>query len=360
MKKVMISPSKYVQGANEIENLEEHVLDFGKKALVVISEEDFGRFKTSIEKNLESKKIEFVYTNFVGKCTRKEIERIKEIGKENNTDIVIGIGGGTALDTAKVVANDMKKAVIIAPTIASTDAPCTALTVVYTENGEFEEYIFFKKNPDIVLVDTKIISQAPVRFLIAGMGDALATYFEARAAVRADGISLCGAKITKAAFALATLCYETLKEDGLKAKKSAEAKVLTKALDNVIEANILLSGLGAESAGLAAAHSIHNGLTLLEETHNYYHGEKVAFGTIVQLVLENAPMEEIQEVINFCKKVGLPTSLKDLGIEKIDPEKIMEVAKLSLVEGETIHNMPFEINADLVYGAILSADLIGQ
>jgi len=71
-------------------------------------------------------------------------------------------------------------------------------------------------------------------------------------------------------------------------------------------------------------------------------------------------MEEIEEVIDFCKKVCLPTSLKDLGITKINHEQIMEVAKLSLAKGETIYNMPFEINAELVYGAILSAKLIGQ
>lgn len=158
---------------------------------------------------------------------------------------------------------------------------------------------------------------------------------------------------------LAKLCYETLLEDSIKAKAASDANVVTEALENIIEANILLSGLGFESSGLAAAHAIHNGLTVLEETHKFFHGEKVAFGTIVHLVLENAPKEELETVINYCKAVGLPTNLKALGVEKID-ERLMEVARLSTVEVETIHNMPFKVTADDVYAAILAADILGR
>jgi glycerol dehydrogenase len=131
------------------------------------------------------------------------------------------------------------------------------------------------------------------------------------------------------------------------------------ALENIIEANILLSGLGFESSGLAACHSIHNGLTILEETHKFFHGEKVAFGVIVQLVLENAPQEELQRTINYCLSVGLPTCLADLGIIDITPEKIMKVAIAATAKGETIHNMPFPVTANMVCGAIFAADKLG-
>ncbi len=206
-----------------------------------------------------------------------------------------------------------------------------------------------------------VIANAPARLLVAGMGDALATMFESRAAIKANTKTLAGGYATDAAIALTKLCYETLlKEGGLKAKLAVENKVVTKSVEKIVEANTLLSGLGFESGGLAAAHAIHNGFTVIEETHSMYHGEKVAFGVIVQLVLENAPLEEIEEVIGFCREVGLPTTLSELNIKEVSHDKLMEVAKLSCVEGETTHNMPFEVTPEDVYGAILVADALGK
>lgn len=360
MTKILISPSKYVQGAGELYNFGKYVADFGKKALIVASTDDLGRVQSMLDKSIAGTDTNLVYGHFKEECTKKEIHRLSEIAKEKEVDVVAGIGGGKALDTAKAVAHSVNKALIIVPTIASTDAPCSALSVIYTENGEFEEYMFFKSNPNIVLVDTAVIAKAPTRFLIAGMADALATYFEARACQRSNATTMAGANSTKAGFALAKLCYETLLADSLKAKAACDANVVTLALENIVEANILLSGIGFESAGLAAAHAVHNGLTVLEETHKYYHGEKVSFGIIVQLVLENAPQEELETVLNYCKSLGLPTNLADLGVTEINEKALMEVAKLATAEGETIHNMPFLVTAEMVYAAILTADKLGK
>ena len=241
---------------------------------------------------------------------------------------------------------------------------------MYTEDGAFDDYAYFT-SPDVVLIDTSVIAKAPVRFLVSGMGDALSTYFEARANQRSfaninAGLP-CGArerkcdpaKPTMASYALAQLCYETLLADGYKAKLSCEKKVVTKALENIVEANILLSGLGFESGGLAAAHAIHDGLTVLEETHKMTHGEKVAFGTICQLVLENAPDEEIQEVIEFCQLVGLPICLEDLGVKNIG-DRIYEVAEKACIKEESIHSMPFPVAPSDVVAAILAADALGS
>lgn len=360
MSRILISPSKFVQGSKELLNLGKHIETFGSKALIVASNDDLGRTKKAIEESFKGKDLEIIYGGFSEECTKKEIGRLSILAKEKDVDIVIGIGGGKALDTAKATAHFTGKPVIVVPTIASTDAPCSALAVIYNESGEFEEYLFFKNNPNMVIVDSDVIAKAPTRFLVAGMGDALATYFEARSCIASNSKNMSGANSTKAALALAKLCYETLLEDSIKAKAASDANVVTPALENIIEANILLSGLGFESSGLAAAHAIHNGLTVLEETHKYFHGEKVAFGTIVHLVLENAPQEELDMVINYCKSVGLPTNLGDLGVKEINKEKLMEVARLSTAEGETIHNMPFTVTADDVYSAILTADLLGK
>ena len=228
------------------------------------------------------------------------------------------------------------------------------------------------QSPSVVLIDTTIIAQAPTRFLVSGMGDALSTYFEARATTRAyanvnAGLP-CGAregfcppaKSTNTALALAKLCYETLLEDGLKAKEASDLNVVTPALENIIEANILLSGLGFESGGLAAVHAIHDGLTVLHEAHGATHGEKVAFSVICQLVLENAPTQELEEVLTFANSIGLPVCLEDLGVKHITDEQLTSVAEKACIPEESIHSMPFPIDVGSVKSAIMVADAIGR
>ena len=363
MLKVMQSPGKYIQGPNALSQIGHYVKLLSDTAFVIADEFVFKLVEATLTESLNKEKLQFKSMIFKGECSQNEIDRLGAGFKESGAKIVVGIGGGKTLDAAKAVAYYHQVPIVIVPTIASTDAPTSALSVIYTDSGEFESYLFYPKNPDVVIMDTTIIANAPERLLVAGMGDALATYFEARACVAANKTTMAGGLSTLASTSLATLCYETLLADGFKAKKAAENHVSTKALENIIEANTLLSGLGFESAGLAAAHAIHNGLTVIEECHDMYHGEKVAFGTLVQLVLENAPLEEIEEVLDFCTAVGLPVTLSQLGFEESAPhyhDKLKEAATLSCAEGETIHNMPFAVTSDDVYAAILTADRLGH
>ncbi len=360
MDNIIISPSKYIQGEGAIDNIGKYVSVFGKKPLAIADDFVMGLVRDRVETSIAGEGLTINFDKFNGECSRPEIERIIEVCKAGHNDVVVGIGGGKTLDTAKSIAYYTELPVVIVPTIASTDAPTSALAVIYTPEGEFSEYLMFPSNPNMVIMDTGIIAAAPVRTIVAGMGDALSTYFEARANGISGKPTMAGGAPTRSAQALAKLCYETLIADGVKAKAAAENKVATKALENIIEANTYLSGIGFESSGLAAAHAIHNGLTKLEECHHLLHGEKVAFGTLTQLVLENAPKEEIDEVLNFCRAVGLPTNLHDMGVKELNLDKLMEVAEASCAEGETIHNMPFEVTAKSVYAALLTAHQLGQ
>ena len=370
MRKAFICPTKYVQGEDELLNLGYFVKTFGKKALLIAHKDDIARVQDKLDKTAAQYKVEFIPANFNGECSRQEVARLQEMAKANKCACTIGLGGGKAIDTAKCVAKG--EALIICPTIAATDAPTSHSAVLYTPGGAFDDYAYFKQSPSVILIDTSVIAKAPVRFLVSGMGDALSTYFEARANVQSfcdvnAGLP-CGAdrkkgtllaRGTNAAFALATLCYQTLLSDGYKAKLACESNVVTPALENIIETNILLSGLGFESGGLAAAHAIHDGLTVLEETHKYFHGEKVAFGTICQLVLENASDEEINTVIGFCLEVGLPVCLEDIGVHDIG-DRLMEVAEKACIPDESIHFMPFPVTVESVAAAILAADKLGR
>ncbi|NCA99575.1 MAG: glycerol dehydrogenase [Clostridia bacterium] len=370
MRKAFIAPAKYVQGEDELLNLGYFVKTFGSSALLIAHRDDVARVQDKLDATSKKFGVTFVACDFVGECSRQEVARLKQLSQEKKCDCTIGLGGGKAIDTAKCVAEG--DALIICPTIAATDAPTSHSAVLYTPEGAFDDYAYFKQNPSVVLVDTSIIAKAPVRFLVSGMGDALSTYFEARANTQSyasvnAGLP-CGVREgytapavgTQAAFALATLCYETLLADGLKAKLTAQAKVVSPALENIIETNILLSGLGFESGGLAASHAIHDGLTILEGTHKYFHGEKVAFGTLAQLCLENAPMEEIEEVIDFCLSVGLPVCLEDIGVTELSEEELMAVAQKASIPEESVHSMPFPVSAEQVAAAILAADAIGK
>ena len=370
MRKAFICPTKYVQGEDEILNLGYFVKTFGTSALLIAHPDDVNRVKAKLDATAEKFGVTFVESGFHGECSRQEIARLQELAKKENCHCTIGLGGGKAIDTAKCVAEG--DALIIVPTIAATDAPTSHSAVMYTPDGAFDDYAYFKQSPSVVMIDTTVIANAPTRFLVSGMGDALSTYFEARANVQSftkvnAGLpcgfreGLCGeARGTKAAAMMAELCYQTLLEDGLKAKMACDANLVTPALENIIETNILLSGIGFESGGLAAAHAIHDGLTILEGTHKYFHGEKVAFGTLCQLALENAPEEEIREVLEFCESIGLPVCLEDIGVTEITDEELMEVAAKACIPEESIYAMPFPITVEKVAAAIKLADAIGK
>ncbi|MCI8292835.1 MAG: glycerol dehydrogenase [Hespellia sp.] len=360
MANVLISPNKYVQGAGEMKKLGEYASKYGKKALVLITESGYKRIGSVVDGSFENSGVEYIYEYFNKECSKSEIERLRKIAGEKQCDVIIGIGGGKILDTAKATAYYEKVPVLICPTIASTDAPCSALSVIYTDEGVFEEYLFLPANPNLVLMDTEIISKSPARLTVSGMGDALATYYEARACQRSGATSCAGGQTTQVAMAIAELCRNTLLEEGIKAKVALEAGACTPAVEKIIEANTLMSGIGFESAGLAGAHAIHNGMTVLEECHSMYHGEKVAFGTITQLVLENVSEEELEDIIRFCIEVGLPVTMKELGVEELTDEKLMAVAKLACAETDTLHNMPFEVTPETVAAAMKAADAYGH
>ena len=321
MRKAFICPSKYVQGEDELLNLGYFVKTFGDSALLIADPFAKNLVKDKLAATEKKFGIKLYSCDFGGECSRNEVKKMQDFAKKNNCACTIGLGGGKAIDTAKCVA--MGNNLIICPTIAATDAPTSHSAVLYTDDHHFDDYAYFKQNPSVVLIDTTVVANAPARFLVSGMGDALSTYFEARANVRSfsnvnAGLP-CGANRatgemlgygTMAAAALAELCYKTLLSDGTKALAACEQHVVTPALERIIETNILLSGLGFESGGLAAAHAIHDGLTLLPAHTKFFHGEMVAFGTICQLVLENSPEDELTKFLTSACPSDFPSALK--------------------------------------------------
>ena len=337
-----------------------YVGELGQDALAIADERVWELLRQRVVQSFAGAGVRLIEEPFGGECSKREIERLRGVAERERVSVIVGLGGGKTMDTAKAVGHQAGVRWASVPTIVSTDTPTSALSVIYTDDGVFEEYLLLPRNPDLVLVDTQVAVNAPARFLVAGMGDALATWVEARAVAAARKTTMAGGTPTIAALALARLCWDTLWSYGPSAKHAAEEHVVTPPVEKVVEANTLLSGLGFESGGLAAAHAIHNGLTALPATHHHMHGDKVNFGTLTQLALEDRPTAEINDFIAFCNTVGLPTTLAGVGLEGVTRADLMRVATTATMPGETIHNLPFPVDATIVCDAMIAADAYGR
>ncbi|KAH9925379.1 glycerol dehydrogenase [Epithele typhae] len=315
------SPSKYIQGPYAIQNAPKYLSTLGKAPLL-ICDEIVGKIAgEDLVRALEGS-FSVHRALFGGEASRVEVDRITGLGRGAEVDFVIALGGGKTIDTAKTVADALGVPVAVLPTTASTDAPCSALSVLYTPDGTFDCYTFFAKNP--------------------------------------PSVNFGGGLPTEVSVAIGTKCEEILFRYGKQAYEANKAHAVTPALEAVVEANTLLSGLGFESGGLAAAHAIHNGMTAIEQLHSLLHGEKVAFGTICQLILDGETTAELDRYIEWMVSVDLPVTFELLGIPDVKDDELREVAKLACAPGETIWNLDRVIDPEIVFGAIKGADAAGR
>lgn len=343
-------PGRYIQGAGAIARLGLEARGFGAKAVVLLDRGVHDLLLADVTAALDGQ-VEADIVRHGGECSEREIALLVERAKQANATLLIGAGGGKALDTAKAAARDLGLPVVILPTIAASDAPCSALAVIYNDDGSVAYDTFLPRNPDLVLVDTALIARAPARFLAAGIGDALATWYEAESCRRSGAFNCMRMPGMSLAYEIARYCRDTIFEHGAAALAECDADTAGPALERVVEANILLSGLGFESGGVAAAHAIHHGLCELEDVHHHLHGEKVAIGVLAGLRLHGADAE-FEQVRAFCLSVRLPTRLADIGIETVTEEKLATIARRACRPGEIIHNEPMPITEAMVVSAL--------
>lgn len=359
MTQIFGAPGKYIQGYDEIYNIKKHVSYMGKKFLLLASKNRLKDLGEIIRESL-GEEHEVVSVVFEGESSWKQVASVAEIGEKEKVDAIIGMGGGKVIDTVKTAGDRLGVPLVIIPTIAASDASTGSLAVIYNEDGSLDQEVHFTKNPDIVLVDTHVIMNAPTRFLVSGMGDALSTYFGARVAYEQYRDNEYGAKPTEASMAISKLSYDLLLKHGLAAKLACDQKVMTKDLNKIIEVNVLLSGLGMESSGGASDHTFYYAFCSLTHREEYmHHGEYVAFSTLCMLVMQGAPKDEIDQVVRFCISVGLPVTLAEMRLDDLTEEEFGVVAA-NVLNQQGPKNHPFEVTEADAIGAIKTADAIGQ
>ncbi len=359
---VFASPGRYVQGPGATQELGRELKRLGLAGPVLFVAGGTARrdLEPIWREVLPPQGLEPQVVRFNGECTVAEINRLVALGRSSAACAVVGAGGGKASDTARAVADELGLPAILTPTLASTDAPCSALSVIYSAGGSVEGFRFYNRHPLLVLMDTAVVARGPKRQLVGGLGDALATWFEARTVRESCSHTVVGGLPSTTGTALARLCCEILLADGPAACAAVEAGATTPALERVVEANTLLSGLGFESGGLAVAHAVHNGITEIPTSHACIHGEKVAFGLLTQLVLEGRPQGEIEEIYSFQRAVGLPVTLAAVGVDADNDTQLLTIAERSLIPGESSHNEPFEVSTDALISALKAADQLGR
>ncbi|RRJ84399.1 glycerol dehydrogenase [Aestuariirhabdus litorea] len=356
------SPGRYVQAAGLIDRAAEVISTLKvARCAILCSARSQRNEALRLQASLHGAGIETRIATFGGECSLREIEQQVAFLRDDTqpVDALIALGGGKTIDAGKSIAYRLQVPSIVMPTLASNDAPCSAISVIYTPEGVTESFEVFEQSPALVLVDTAIIAEAPARFLVAGIGDAMATWYEARACQRNPaGITPFGVRPTLAGTALAEVSARALFDYSTLAVQAVESRRVNEALEHIVEANTLLSGLGFESGGIAAAHAVAQAFTLLEEVdHNYLHGEMVAYGVLTQLLLEG-DQTEAERVGRLFAAVGLPVNLAQLGLEATDSQSLATVVEATL-GFPFIGNMPLEITAEQVQQSLLAVDQLG-
>ncbi len=359
--RVYISPSRYIQGPGTIDEVGTYVrtLDPGSAAILA-SPRRRAELGDRLARGLAKSGRTTLFLEFGGETSMDEIAARTADLDNSEVSVFIALGGGKCIDAAKAIAYRIGVPLVVVPSLASNDAPCSASSVIYDASGVFQDVEFYPESPYMVVVDSGVIASAPERFLVAGIGDAMATWYEARVvAGNPDAVSTLGTRPSIAAVAIGKACAEALFDFGVAAAEAVRDGVVNEALEDVIEANTLLSGIGFESGGLAAAHGIGMSFTSFEEVHdNYLHGEMVAYGVLAQLMLESEH-EEAKRVAGLFDQVGLPITLDQLSV---DPDDIRQLDTLAsgTVAFPFTANMPFQVNEEMVVQALRDADSLGR
>ena len=350
-----VAPAQVLRGNQALEQSGDAIARLGKRPLVVGGDSTLASLTSKLKPVLEQKQLSYSSASYTPDCSEASLSALKEAAASHQADLIIGIGGGKALDTAKLLAYQCQLPIVTIPTSGATCAAWTALSNIYSDEGAFLYDVPLNHCPDLLILDYNLIQTAPQRTLIAGIGDALAKWYEASVSSGSSPVTLIIAAVQQARVLRDILFQKSadaLKEPGSEAWRE------------VVDATVLLAGviggLGGAQCRTVAAHAVHNGLTHIPSAHEALHGEKVAYGILVQLRLEEMlqgnqlAASARQQLLKFYAEIGLPQTLEDLGLGNITLAELRKAAEIACNPNSDIHRLPFEVVPDQLMAAMVS------
>jgi len=352
---LMISPAQVVRGFGAIEQVGDRIARFGSRPLMVGGERSLDVIKSRLKSVFKSHSLTVAKASYGKDCSETTLENLRKAVADHQADFIIGVGGGKALDTAKLLAHQCKLPIVTIPTSAATCAAWTALSNIYSEQHAFLYDVGLARCPDLLVLDYDLVATAPQRTLIAGIGDAIAKWYEASVSSGHSDKTLLIAAVQQA---------RVLRDILLQKSAAALQNPLGSEWQEVVDASVLMAGviggIGGAQCRTVAAHAVHNGLTHLLESHHALHGEKVAFGILVQLRLEEMVQgnqlaaTSRQQLLRFYDQIGLPKTLSDLGLGGVSIAQLQHAAEIACNEASDIHRLPFPVVPTQLMAAMVS------
>lgn len=353
------SPGRYIQGEGILENIGAYLVGYASRVMFVSDTFVREMVKPVVDSSCRMQNIHSTWIEFDGELTADAIDKLKMAAHPADYHVVVAIGGGKTLDAGKALAHASNCPFVAVPTVASNDSPTSKNYVIYDENHHLAEVRNMPRSAVLVIADTALLAKAPRQFLIAGIGDALSKYFEAEQCMHSNGVNLFGGRASYSGYVLAKECYATIREHAEQALAELQHDAVFPSFDRLIEAVILMSGLGFESGGLSVAHSMTRGLSRVPGAATAPHGLAVAYGLLVQLHLEKRSDVFMRDVLSFYERIGLPRSLGELGAISPDHATRLTIADYTLTAPH-MSNFERTLQAEDLVIAMKAVDVMTQ
>jgi glycerol dehydrogenase len=349
-----VAPARVIRGSQALTQAGEAIARLGSRPLVVGGDRSVAVTRSRLEPLLKQQKLQFAQATYGTDCSEAGLASLRQAVTAHEADLIVGVGGGKALDTAKLLAHQCQLPVVTIPTSAATCAAWTALSNVYSEQGAFLYDVSLDRCPDLLVLDYELIQTAPPRTLVAGIGDAIAKWYEASISSGHSDQTLIVAAVQQA-----RVLRDILFQKSAAALKEPGSNLWQEVVDATVLLAGVIGGLGGAGCRTVAAHAVHNGLTHIP-VHSSIHGEKVAYGILVQLRLEEMVQgnqlasTSRQQLLKFYAEIGLPQTLADLGLSEITLAQLQQAAEIALAPNSDIHRLPFKVITEQLMAAMVS------
>ena len=350
-----IAPARILRGEDCLANSGQEIAKLGTRPLVVGGDCTLETVKPFLEPVLEAQELISLSSSYSPDCAESSLLRLKKTVQQHQADLIIGVGGGKALDLAKLLAYQCDLPIVTIPTSGATCAAWTALSNVYSEAGAFQYDVTLDRCPNLLILDYGLVRTAPRRTLVAGIGDAIAKWYEASVS---SGDST--ATLLISAVQQARILRDILFQKSAIALKDPNSNEWREVVDATVLLAGVIGGIGGAECRTVAAHAVHNALTHLSEAHDLLHGEKVAYGILVQLRLEEMVQgnqlaaSARKQLLQFYSEIGLPKTLEDLGLANISLVQLRQVTAIATKPESDIHRLPFTVSPEQLAAAMVS------